>query len=87
MAKYNARLVYARPTRGLYEIEPSAAWNPSVIAGVGVVQDVQELYNDMHRYLADSGAHSPDTPATACFLQVARQCYSIALLARPVSLA
>ena len=64
MAKYNARLVYARPTRGLYEIEPSAAWNPSVIAGVGVVQDVQALYNDMHRYLADSGAHSPDTPAT-----------------------
>lgn len=55
MTKYGARLIYAKPTRGLYEIEPSAAWNPAVIGGVGVPADVEELYNDMHRYLADAG--------------------------------
>jgi hypothetical protein len=53
--RYKSKLVYAKPTRGLYEIEPSAAWNPTVICGVGVVEDVDQLYNDMHTYLATSG--------------------------------
>ena len=44
-----------QPTAGLVEIEPSMAWNPSVVSGIGVVQDVDELYNDMHSYLASSG--------------------------------
>ena len=60
VAKYNAKLVYAKPTQGLYEIEPSSAWNPTVVSGVGVVEDVDQLYNDMHAYLADSGmTHVP----------------------------
>ena len=44
-----------QPTAGLVEIEPSMAWNPSVVSGIGVVQNVDELYNDMHSYLASSG--------------------------------
>lgn len=47
--------MFAKPTRGLYEIEPSSAWNPTVIYGVGVVEDVDRLYSDMHTYLASSG--------------------------------
>lgn len=58
MAKYASKLVFAQPTRGLYEIEPSTAWNPAVINGVGVPTHVQELYNDMHSYLSDAGEHS-----------------------------
>lgn len=55
MAKYNAKLVFAKPTPGLYEIEPSAAYNPSVVSGVGVVEDPNTLYSDMHAYLAQEG--------------------------------
>ena len=46
---------WLQPTAGLVEIEPSMAWNPSVVSGIGVVQNVDELYNDMHSYLASSG--------------------------------
>ncbi len=46
-----------QPTAGLVEIEPSMAWNPSVVSGIGVVEDVDELYNDMHSYLASAGEH------------------------------
>lgn len=75
VAKYEARKVFAEPTRGLYEIDPSAAWNPTVISGVGVVDNVSELYTDMHRYLADAGAwagppYSPNTQSSgthACY--------------------
>ena len=41
------------------------AWNPSVVSGIGVVQDVDELYNDMHSYLASSGM-SCKSCAEAC---------------------
>lgn len=54
-----ARLVYAQPTAGLAEIEPSMEWNPSVVSGVGVVSDVKRLYSDMHSYLASSGSPLP----------------------------
>ena len=55
MAKYNARILYAQPTPGLAEIEPSMSWNPSVISGVGAPEDPAVLFNDMHSYLAGSG--------------------------------
>ena len=55
MAKYNSRILYAQPTPGLTEIEPSMAWNPSVISGVGSPEDPAVLFNDMHSYLAGSG--------------------------------
>ena len=45
-----------QPTAGLVEIEPSMAWNPSVLSGIGIVEDVRALYGDMHAYLAASGA-------------------------------
>jgi hypothetical protein len=35
------------------------AWNPSVISGIGIVDRVDELYWDMHSYLASAGASSP----------------------------
>lgn len=55
VAKYDARIMYAIPTPGLAEVEPSMSWNPSVVAGIGVVADPAVLYNDMHSYLASSG--------------------------------
>ena len=55
VSQYNARLVFAEPTPGLKEIEPSMAWNPSVVSGVGVPQSAAQLYNDMHEYLSSSG--------------------------------
>ena len=55
MAKYDARITYATPTPGLAEVEPSMNWNPSVVAGIGVVRDPAELFQDMHSYLAGSG--------------------------------
>ena len=55
VAKYDARIMYAIPTPGLAEVEPSMNWNPSVVAGIGVVADPAQLYEDMHSYLASSG--------------------------------
>ena len=55
VSKYNARLVYAAPTPGVVEVEPSMRWNPAVIAGVGVVEDVGAFYGDLHAYLAGCG--------------------------------
>ena len=37
-------------------MDPPFAWNCQVVAGAGVVENVQQLYNDMHSYLA--GLHS-----------------------------
>jgi raffinose synthase len=33
------------------EMEPSMAWNPVVLGGIGIVERTQELYDDMHAYL------------------------------------
>lgn len=54
--KYGARIVYARPPASLKEVEPSMAWNPSVLAGLGAVHDPAPLFRDMHSYLAGAGA-------------------------------
>jgi hypothetical protein len=35
------------------------AWNPAVLSGIGVVDDVRQLYADVHSYLAASGARAP----------------------------
>lgn len=58
-AKYQARIIYSNPPESVKEIEPSMAWNPSVVSGIGVVEDVRQLYNDMHSYLAQSGECRP----------------------------
>ena len=77
MAKYEARIMYATPTPGLAEVEPSTLYNPSVVSGVGVVQDPAELYGDMHKYLAAEGeylAMPTDTlPRTSAWLLTASE--------------
>lgn len=35
VAHHAASIVYAKPTPGVLEIEPSMAWNPAVLAGAG----------------------------------------------------
>jgi len=37
---------------GVTDVDPPFAWNCQVVAGAGVVEDVQQLYSDMHSYLA-----------------------------------
>ena len=69
VAKYDARIMYAIPTPGLAEVEPSMNWNPSVVAGIGVVADPAVLYQDMHSYLASSG----DTPVVVPLLTLGKQ--------------
>ncbi|KAG1653556.1 hypothetical protein FOA52_004063 [Chlamydomonas sp. UWO 241] len=52
------RIMFAQPTRyggGVLEVEPSMAWNPAVLAGVGVVTEPAALYNRMHAYLSAAG--------------------------------
>lgn len=55
MQRYLPRLVFAKPTASLREIEPSMNWNPSVIGGIGAVYDPGALFHDMHSYLASCG--------------------------------
>ena len=47
----------AQPTAGLVEVEPSMAWNPSVLSGIGIVDNILDLYTDTHSYLAAAGVH------------------------------
>jgi len=65
MAKYNPRLLKAKPTPGMLEVEPSLAWNPSVVGGIGVVEKPAELYLDMHDYLKSAGASGVKVDAQA----------------------
>ena len=37
---------------GVTDVDPPFAWNCQVVAGAGVVEDVQQLYSDIHSYLA-----------------------------------
>ena len=55
VSQYNSRIIFAEPTPGLKEIEPSMGWNPSVVSGIGVPQSAAQLYTDMHTYLSGSG--------------------------------
>ncbi|MEW5300241.1 MAG: hypothetical protein WDW36_003183 [Sanguina aurantia] len=55
MEGHPGTVLYASPTPGVLEVEPSMAWNPAVLAGIGVVNNPDKLYNAMHKYLADSG--------------------------------
>mmetsp|Transcript_5155 Transcript_5155/g.14425 ORF Transcript_5155/g.14425 Transcript_5155/m.14425 type:complete len:586 (-) Transcript_5155:513-2270(-) len=48
-------LVYANPTPGVLEVEPSMGWGPASLAGVGVAKDPAQLYQEMHSYLAGCG--------------------------------
>lgn len=37
---------------GVVDVDPPFAWNCQVVAGAGVVENVRQLYSDMHSYLA-----------------------------------
>ncbi len=51
----SSSILYAQPTPGVSEVEPSIGWNPAVLAGVGVLADPKPVYNDIHSYLSQSG--------------------------------
>lgn len=55
VAKYGAEVHYGRATPGLLEIEPSTAWNPATLGGIGVVVNPEMLFDDMHTYLELAG--------------------------------
>jgi len=55
MERFKSQVVAAAVSPGVLEVEPAMAWAPSALAGIGVVQDFQGLYNAMHGYLADQG--------------------------------
>ena len=65
MAKYHPRVLKAKPTPGILEVEPSLAWNPSVVGGVGVIDCPEQLYLDMHDYLKSAGATGVKVDAQA----------------------
>ncbi|KAK2077213.1 hypothetical protein QBZ16_004847 [Prototheca wickerhamii] len=63
--RYGARRVTGAPTPGAVEAEPSASWNPAVLGGVGWVDDVAGLFEDMHAYLARAGVAGVKVDAQA----------------------
>eukprot|EP00887_Chlorella_sp_A99_P005608 scaffold1.g5608.t1 len=54
-AAYEPRIMFANPTPGLLELEPSMCWNPSVLGGIGISHHPNRLFNDMHSYLSAAG--------------------------------
>uniref|UniRef100_A0A7R9V2S5 Alpha-galactosidase n=1 Tax=Chlamydomonas euryale TaxID=1486919 RepID=A0A7R9V2S5_9CHLO len=55
LSELNTSLVFPEPTPGLLEVEPSMAWNPATLAGVGVPKDITALFSRMHQYLKSCG--------------------------------
>ncbi|KAI3433391.1 hypothetical protein D9Q98_003207 [Chlorella vulgaris] len=55
VSKYGPKLHFPKPTPGLSEIEPSTAWNPGILGGVSIANNVDELFSDMHAYLSAAG--------------------------------
>jgi raffinose synthase len=51
------RIKYSKPTPHLLLVEPALAWDPGSLAGVGSVAlgSLSQLYERMHKYLADAG--------------------------------
>ena len=67
VAKYGAVLKYPRHTPGLLSIEPSQAWDPLTIGGVGVPspETIAHFYVVMHDYLSASGVDGVKVDAQA----------------------
>jgi raffinose synthase len=58
MKRFNPKLVTPRHTPGLLAVEPSQAWDPITLGGVGVAAKTEDLgvfYDDLHAYLARAG--------------------------------
>ena len=48
----------------MVDVDPPFAWNCQVVAGAGVIEDVQQLYHDMHSYLAGLHRHPCADPTS-----------------------
>ena len=58
MKKYRPVMTTPRHTPGLLAVEPSQAWDPITLGGVGVCENAEDLgvfYEELHAYLARSG--------------------------------
>eukprot|EP00951_Prasinocladus_malaysianus_P036641 scaffold387574_cov46-Prasinocladus_malaysianus.AAC.1 len=58
VSDFSSELIYANPTPGVLEIEPSMGWGPASLAGVGIVQDPGKLYEVSMACLSDAPAAS-----------------------------
>lgn len=67
----------ARMHAACMQVEPSMAWNPAVLAGIGVVDDPLKLYTAMHSYLRDAGVDGVKVrlqPPSVCACSVHAAC-------------
>ena len=57
VSKYEPAMKHPSHTPGVLTVEPSQAWDPITVGGVGVVPPVKlgEFYRDLHAYLAEAG--------------------------------
>lgn len=58
MKKYRPVMTTPRHTPGLLAVEPSQAWDPITLGGVGVCENAEDLgvfYEELHAYLSRSG--------------------------------
>ena len=57
VAKYNPKLKTPAHSPGVLTVEPSQAWDPITLGGVGVVapEKLGQFYEELHSYLAASG--------------------------------
>ena len=67
VAKYGSVIKYPRHTPGCLTVEPSQAWDPLTVGGVGVPSPdaLQHFYVVMHDYLSESGVDGVKVDAQA----------------------
>jgi len=57
VAKYVPVMKYPEHSPGVLTVEPSQAWDPVTVGGVGMVapERLEEFYEELHSYLAAAG--------------------------------
>ena len=57
VSRFRPKVVLPRHTPGLLSVEPSQAWDPISVGGVGTAdpEKLAEFYEELHLYLADAG--------------------------------
>ena len=65
--EFGAKLKYPRHNPSLLAVEPSQAWDPLTVCGVGVPapEKMQHFYNELHEYLASAGVDGVKVDAQA----------------------
>ena len=65
--EFGAKLKYPRHNPSLLAVEPSQAWDPLTVCGVGVPapEKMQHFYNELHEYLAAAGVDGVKVDAQA----------------------